>query len=139
MPSPQCFQAVWWRLAVRSPKTALKLGWTQQSRITCLSSGHLTPSTGTRHSQHLALYFCTTLQCLQHTYPGVSNTAVPQLSPSPLHSPNIPTVCARQTNEDHSKRRSVLKYNTQSHHNTAVCPDGSALLHYWLLQGHHAL
>lgn len=52
--------------------------------------GSQLPAPRLDHFQHLALHVCTTLQQSAHTCPGISNTAVPQPSPSPLCSPILP-------------------------------------------------
>lgn len=120
-----------------------KLGWTQRSRTTwsCLSSEFPTPSTAARPLP------APSFACLHHTAAVCTTPAQGSLTQQclsllhPLYAlPSCQcTHCARQTNEDHSKCRGILKYNTQSHQNTAVCPDGPTLPHYWLLQGRHAL
>lgn len=95
MPSPQCFQSVWWRLAVRSPKTALKLGWTKQSRITwsllwasdSQHWGYPLPVPRFVFLHHTAAV-CTTPAQGSHSSASVFSI--------PLCSPNVPTVQDRQ-------------------------------------------
>lgn len=103
--------------------------------------GFQLPALGLDHFQHLALHVCTTLQhvCTTPAQGSLTQQCLSLLHPLYALPSCQRTHCARQTNEDHSKCRGILKYSTQSHQNTAVCPDGPTLLHYGLLQGCHAL